>query len=346
MLPIKWKLEDLPDIYRDILVSAYGRQPSDSGYSLYQIQYVRELTEHEKYLFTSKSFVSPQFLTQALYKIKGRLTPLRFNRLLREAVDRSDVLRLNYCFMGEETVAVVFQKRRQLPQVIYRNISSMKAEVQEQTIQQIMEADMREGFDLQGGNLIRFVVLHTGRDEYAILVTAAQLIMNRIDLMSFWDGIEDLDALHSFQQPAASSDEAAPRSNMKSAIRDYWMKVMDKLPDPPEVPYQAKSHNGQSKCRTYRTSIAVDIMSDIRKLTKNNKMMLKAILQTAWGILLQEYNHRMDVFFCLLVADRKEQTEPSSGSFHVMPVRCRIEKEMTVQQLVNQQFQQAMVSRP
>ena len=343
----KWRFSELPENETDLLKTLYGAQPKDdSGFSVNKILYVRELTEYEKNLFAGRSFLSSNFLTQALYKLKGVLVPLRFNRVLRDMVIRSEILRTNYYQGMNGSMAVVFQERAMLPQVDYRNMEELAVDEIDSTLRKLMEADMREGIDLRRGHLIRFSVYHTAQDEYAVLVTMAQIIMDRVDIKSI---LRELMGLEPEVQQETSGYSGTLSSGTNAAILEYWTKMLRDLPPPSVVPYTRNTKGQLSRQQVYRKRIPPDIMSDIRELAKSNKMMLMAILQMAWGFLLQESNACKDVLFCLVVPDRRAAEGKSSGlggSFRMIPVRCKSSDDLSVKKLVGQQFQQLVVSQP
>ena len=65
---------------------------------------------------------------QALYKLKGTLSPIRFNRALRELDVQDDVLRTNYCDMGDRVLAVVTKERKNAETVIFNNLQGREPE--------------------------------------------------------------------------------------------------------------------------------------------------------------------------------------------------------------------------
>ncbi len=348
----KWNVEELPEEQQSILKSLYGPQPSQetTNYAANRILFARELTKYEKRIFANKAFMSPGFLTQRLYKLKGILTPLRFNRVMHTLMEESEILRTNYCPMGMETLAVVFERRKDLPQIVYQNMESLDSEELDSRLRKAMEADMREGFDLRHGHLLRFSVFHTALDEYAVLVTMAQAILDRVDIRKLFCDVQGMEPLQTQEEQMASMDMAAQHSRMETSMRDYWSRMLSDLPEASIVPYTRMPRPGEDdRQRVYHRRIPPDIMSDIREKAKSNRMMLMAILQTAWGLILQDANACRDVCFCLLVTDRKEKEMPgvtSGAGFNMMPVRFRSPGELTVRKLVSQQFQQIMVSQP
>ncbi len=317
------------------------------GYVANRILYARELTEYEKRIFAEGMVLSPNFLTQALYKVCGNFTPLRFNRVLHTMIEKSDILRTNYCPTDQGTLAVVFGERKDLPKIVYQNMSYMEPEEVDTRLRKAMEADMREEFDLRHGNILRFTVFHTGGNEYAVLATVAQAILDRVDMREIF--------LRVIGQEISTEErehDAAPlprKPALGGAMREYWAQMLSDLPKTPALPCRKTARRGEIyRQRVYRKVIPTDIMSDLREKAKSNRMMLMAILQTAWGFVLQECNNSCkDVFFCLLVPERKEKGNRLQNSgFNMMPVRIKNSGNMSVQKLAAQQFQQLLVSQP
>ena len=81
-------------------------------------------------------------------------------------------------------------------------------------------------------------------------------------------------------------------------------------------------------------------MSDLREKAQANKMMLMAIFETAWAMLLQEFNKSQDVAFATVVPSKTDE------NFNMIPVRLQADKQTIIQETVNQQFKQLIVSQP
>ena len=107
----------------------------------------------------------------------------------------------------------------------------------------------------------------------------------------------------------------------------------------PKLPFSITAKNFY-KQRAYRMTIPTAIMSDLREKAKSNKMMLMSIFQTAWAILLQEFNKTRDIVFSTLVPEK------TSEDINSMPVRLKFKDEETLQDLVKEEFKQLMISQP
>lgn len=341
---VKLNVMDLPFPEQNILEQIYGGQISgEQGYSPNHITYVRELTAAEVGLFSSSSAMRPVgAIVQELYKIRGRLLPPHFNRALHNMVQECDALRLNYCPVGERILAVVLQERRDIAPVIYRNLENVDEEDLDITLRRIMDADLRQGFDVRHGMLLRFSVFHTREDEYAVLVTAVQALLSNFNVHRLFARAMGYDLPESSVQEQTTGQLAA----MAAPVREYWGKMLDKFPLDCAIPRYEKRRNVAQGQRAYLAHVPEPILSDLRGRAKSNKRMLVAILQTAWGILLQQANACRDVGFCLLVPRRKKEADGASSAPSLVPVRLQVQDRLTVQELVNKAFQQFVISQP
>ena len=319
---------------KNILESVYGRQvEGNTAYNPRKLEAIVDLNAHEKKFFAEKNFVSPHFFVQTLYKVRGTVRPLKFNVAVNRLLAENENLRANFCNLGTRTVKVINPKGSVKPEVIFRNFMQIDAEEFDDEFRKILEADMRRDCDLRHDQLIRFAVYKTGDEEFALLVTAAQLIADSFDAEKFLANVLELPAA---DKPKISQDDLPPKN--QEAIRDYWVKVLDKAPPPCALPF-AKKTSGAYRQKNFRTKIPADILSDLRGRAQSNRVMLTAILQSAWGFMLQLTNKRRDCLFCQILS-------ASDSSLKMIPVRLTGDNNLTVEKIVRGQFRQLIVSQP
>lgn len=329
----KKSYEELETEEQQILTGKYGIQPkSGGGFSKYIIEYVRELTEDEKIFFQEKSFLSPHFVTQSLYKLKGNLQPIRFNRILKEKLAQFDALRTNYTLLNDKMVAVVFEERSDFPTVNFKSLATMDNEEINRSLRTIMEADMREHFNINRGSLIRFSIYKTGDDEYAVLVTMSHLIFPRVDLSDFFREILGFSTAKKIEKDGQS---LAYKVNNPS-VKSYWEKMLENLPGLPQVPYAKIGNFAKNQSKVYRKKLPEDLTSELLHIAKSNRMLLMAIIESAWSVLLAEYNDSDDVFFSALLPDKKANVKVPN--VRAMPVRVKINQNISVEQFVMNNF--------
>lgn len=321
---------------KSVLEQVYGKIFQTAGYNPNRVASIRELTEDESKFFERKNFVSPHFCVQTLYKVKGDILPIQFNRAVKNLIAADENFRSNFCTVGERTVKLVFEKRENVPEVLFR-VLNLDAAATDEMLTKILEADRRLDFDIQRGNLIRFSAFRTARDEFAVLISISQLISKRFNSDSFFDEVFQR---NHYKKIEPRADATVP--NIEARVREYWEGILKDLPAMPKIPY-SKKISGSYKEEIFRAKIPGDILSDLRGHAQSNRIMLMAILQTAWGFLLQIANKSADVTFCQLVsANKPTQNLP----LNLIPVRLKSSKSSTVEDIVTQQFKQLVVSQP
>ena len=341
----KLHVADLPEPERNVLEQFYGGQMSDErGYSPNHIVYVRELSATEKSLFSHTLAIQPVgAILQNLYKLKGKLSPARFSRAVNQLTAAEDALRMNYCSVGGRLLAVVLKERQQTAPVVFRNIEGVDGEELDATLRRIMDADLRQGFDSRSGCLVRFSVLHTKQDEYAVLVTAVQAVLTNFNVRQVFAMAMDMPWKSGQMEMLVAQTQS---HSMAASVRDYWRKILDHFPGSCQIPQYMPGSGLSHKQRAYVARVPANILSDLRLRARSNKRMLMSILQTAWGFLLQLENSSQDVGYCLLVP-RREQADCSLGNVpSLVPVRLQVQGNPTVQELVTKAFQQFVISQP
>lgn len=333
--------ENLPKKDQVRLCAVYGSQPKN-GYTAYRIEYVRELTPYEAWFFGRGNFLSPSFLTQTLYKLKGTLSPLLFNRILRDYEAQEDVLRTNYCDIGDRVLAVVTKERKNTEPVIYNNLQGREPEEIDEMLSKFSAAEIRYPFDVEKGGLHRIFVFHTGPDEYAVLVTAAQIILDRFDIRKIFSQLLNL--------PEVEYSEVKPvlqSGHMESKMHEYWKKLLAAPPRSNALPWELENAPQHSyKQRARNIVLSGELFSSLVEESKGNRMMMMAILATAWGLLLQTEGRLKDLCICLLVPNQNMQKEEAWRPFSMVPVRQTLANDDTIDNLIKRQFQQMLVSRP
>lgn len=328
---------------KSVLSQTYGQKVgAENSYSADKIEDVVELTADEKRFFDQKNFVSPFFSVQTLYKISGNISPIKFNRAVLSLIAEDKTFRTNYCNVGKRTLKIIFSEHsgtrsNALPEIVYRNLSNLEGEELDDTLTKIMEADRRKNFNLVNDHLFRFSVLRTGNEECAILFTALKLIADNFNEVNFFESL----ANNSTYQKAESKEITLDTAIIEKSVHDYWAKILKDLPPIKNLPYLKKSVKKYRE-KTFRAKIPADISSDLRVKAQSNKAMLMAILQTAWGFLLQSAENISDVTFCQIIAT----VTGGNSSLNIIPVRLQSAKDTSVEKIVAAQFKQSVVSRP
>lgn len=318
---------------KSVLENVYGRQLQGISYNPRKLESIKELTAQEQKFFAGKNFVSSNFFVQTLYKVRGTVNPMKFHIIVNRMFRDNENLRANFCNIGTRTVKVIRPAASVKPEIIFRNITNVRKDELDGEFTKIFEADTRREIDLKHDPLIRFAVYKTSEDEFALMVTMAHLISDTFDVEDLFCNLFDLSAEF---KPKKIPDNLPPKNY--AAIREYWAKILDNPPQPTMLPYEQKSE-GAYKQQGFLNTISADLLSDLLGLAQSNRFMFMAILQSAWGFMLQLINKRRDCLFCQI-------SSAEEFSFNVIPVRLTVDYNLTVEQIVRQQFRQLIVSQP
>ena len=316
-----------------VLENVYGRQNFASGYSPNKLEAILELTAREKKFFAGKNFKSSHFFIQTLYKVAGSVNPIKFTLAINKVIADNENLRANFCNVGERTIKVIHPASFVKPEIVFRNLMNIKRDDLEEEMARIFAAEVRREVSLEHDPLIRFAVYKTGKDDFAVMVTMAQLIYDYFDAEEFFVKLFDLTA----EVKPKKIPEPLPPKNYE-AILEYWAKIFQKAPPPSVLPY-AKKGEGPYRQRAFNGVIAADLLSELLAHAQSNRIMLMAILQTAWGFMLQFANKRRDCIFC-------QVSSTENFSLSVIPIRLSVDDDSTVEEIVRNQFRQLLVSQP
>ncbi|MBR4383842.1 MAG: hypothetical protein IKP64_09825, partial [Selenomonadaceae bacterium] len=277
-----------------------------------------------------------------LYKVSGNVNPMKFNVAVNRILNDSENLRANFCNVGTRTIKVIHPQSVVRPEVVFRNVAEADDDELNEIFTRLLEADMRREFDLRHDCLIRFSVFKTSESDFAVLVTVAQLISDSFDGEKFFGIIADrVDEIK--PKGSANSEETLTKIFDSKAVREYWEKVLNNAPPMSKLPFERKANVGMYRQKAYRAKIPVDILSDLRGRAQSNQVMLTAILQSAWGFMLQTSNKRRDCLFCQILS---ENQRAEKFSLNMIPVRLIGDNNSTVEKIVKNQFRQLVVSQP
>ena len=188
------------------------------------------------------------------------------------------------------------------------------------------------------------VIFHTGEQEYALVVTGAQIILEQIDMKRIIReamGFQDVGLPKA--PPPLRPELIGPE--MTEKLHDYWKTILDSSPTHPRLPGQQKREKGRVyRQGTYRAVIDGAFFAELNYRAKGNRLMLAAFLTTAWGFLMQNVGEIRDVCFCLAVPPKGGQHSISSGLFQMVPIRQKTSPDEILKDFVARQFRQLLAS--
>lgn len=337
----KFSLDDLSEQEFDAVMTGYGVMVED----------VLPLTDGQKWFFSNDCIVSSNFCIQALFKVNGLILPQKFNDHIGALTRKYDILRTAF-LRGSRTLRVVLKIRT--AEIRFHDLSNLPDPEINRSLESIMAASRRRGFDLEKDRLLRIGVFKTAPREYAVLLAQPQIVADGWDFgLTFATMFEDEETEENVARKLKPKNfsfgkylEKRGKQDKAPAIQ-YWKKLLEKLKQASQlpgykvsdVPYQ------QAVC-----SMLVDrtLTGEMQAMAKNNAGFI-ALLQTAWGIMLQQYNTSNDAVYGVILSNRSaklDNIEDVAGIINVMPIRVTCPIDTMLEDLGKKQQMQLVLSQP
>lgn len=306
------------------------------------VEAVEPLSSEERIFFDPKGFISPYYSVQRIYKVQGSISPLHFNRVVYAAFSAKKFLRSNYCQLTDRWVKLVFKVRRTQPEIIYRNISQQGSAGEEldAALERQAEAERRRPFSLEREPLVRFVVIKTSSNEFAVVVTGLELAVRHLNMEKILVECQGYEYKGN-ETPGQQERVLRKSGELTGKIMGYWQKVLDNLPVKPGLP-GFKPHAASFAQSGYRMVIPAETVR-LLKSTGGDVYRMKELLYMAWGLFLQYENHIGDTYF-LLLSD--EEAKGAGGTLSMIPVRLKCPPKETVESAAARLSKQLSLSHP
>ncbi|NWB94193.1 amino acid adenylation domain-containing protein [Pseudomonas agarici] len=253
---------------------------------------------------------SGHYLNQMRLDIGG-LDPERFRQAWQAVIDHHEILRTTFVWQGELEHAVqVVRKQLQVPYLFedWRERSAL-----DMALDELAGEQLRMGFDLVRGPLLRLAVIRTAEGRHHLIYTHHHILM---------DGWSSSQLLGEVLQ-RYSGQALAPRTGR---YRDYigWLQTQS-LTDSEQfwkaqlAPLETATHLSRALSTGWRQPAARPGHDDYRCLLdeaqtqrlvafcRRQKVTVNSLMQAAWLLLLQRYSGQDTVCFGATVSGRPAQ---------------------------------------
>ena len=135
----------------------------------------------------------------------------------------------------------------------------------------------------------------------------------------------------------------------KKEAEEYWADYLAAYEEKVVIPSIKNTEiKNEYKNETVDCIIDKNTTEKLSILAKQNKVTLNTLFQAVWGILLQRYNNTDDVVFGNILSSRPPEIdgiEEMVGIFiNAVPVRIKVEKDITFEELIIKVQEQAINS--
>ncbi|HEV7668968.1 MAG TPA: amino acid adenylation domain-containing protein, partial [Thermoanaerobaculia bacterium] len=273
---------------------------------------------------------SDVYFEQLTCSLEGDLDLEGFTRAWQEALGRHSILRTGFLWKGLEKPLQYVRSRVGLP---LRTLDWRRREAAEQIValEELLEADRRQGFDPSVAPLLRLALIRTGARSWQLVWSFHHLLLDGWSLRMLMREIFIL-------YEAVRAGDAPPIERPRP-FRDYivWLGHQDRASA--EAFWRARlagfvaatplvgSFGSVTGGKLERRSVRLTEASALQEFSRRNQLTLNTLTQAAWGLLLARYSGESDVVFGAVTSGRPAAlpgVERMVGMFlNTLPVRVR-----------------------
>jgi len=255
----------------------------------------------------------------------------------------NEMLRTVYRWDKLEAPVQAVLKSYEVPVRLY-DIKDKDRKEQEKLITDIKQNDINMGIDIRK-EPFRITVIELSEEESEMLVS------NHHILYDGWSsGIivkEFLEAYKAISTGKEIKKRAKPKfkdyikwqnKQNTEAKSTYWKKYLEGYEGKSVIPGCTEIKEKKESIGAYETDLDNETRKNLAEICRREEVTEATVINTAWGILLQQYNDKEDVVFGTTVSGRHAELvgiEEAVGLYiNTLPLRVRGEKEEKTGELI------------
>ncbi len=304
---------------------------------------------------------SGAYIEQVSFTLQGSLDVPAFERAWLRTVGRHEVLRASVAWEDLDEPLLVIHEEARPPFEVWdwRDISRVD---QDRRLEETLERDRKQGFDLTCAPLLRFKLIRMRDDAYRFVFTHHHIILDgwcnagivREVLAEYERRAAPADREPG--EPGGASAELEDEPEQSRPFRDYiawlqgqdrtsaesfWRKRLQGFSAPTELavdrgvaPRGRRAVSAEEAYAEREFVLPPGATEGLRSLARRNRVTLNTVVQASWALLLSRYSGEKDVVFGVTVAGRPPDlagVETMVGCFiNTVPFRARVDPESTL----------------
>lgn len=320
------------------------------------IESVSPLTAMQKGMYFSYAVdeKTTAYVEQFDFTFEGDIDP----DALRQAVDATArhhaVLRTAFSFRNTDEPYQIILKERELP----IDTIDLPLEVDVATaIADIRAAERRRSFHLADDPLLRVTLVNALTGPHHLIITFHHIILDGWSLGPLLGTLFGYLTDAMAGREVVASREAFPYRNYLTWLgqqdaadsRAYWEEALSDHERTALLP-TTDTTDAEPEFHTHRVTLSAATTAALDETARTLRVTPSTVFQTAWGIVLQKYNHNDDVVFGTVVSGRSIQLdgiEEMVGLFvNTQPVRVQSHRGATFAEVARSVQQAAIAATP
>ncbi|MBG1260392.1 condensation domain-containing protein, partial [Nostoc commune] len=297
------------------------------------------------------TLLTPQagvYVPQVCLNLEGKLDVNAMQAAWHEVIKNHAVLRSAFYWEQRDKPFQVVFRQVEFPWMFldWRELSS---EEQKARLEEFLEGDRTEGFDLKQPPLMRFALIQLTESQHTLIWTQHHLILDG------WSSALVIQQVfqHYYHSPSRSSNPrpygeyiAWLQQQDQAVAKTFWQKQLKGFITPTSLPISQKLRTTQPSLQEEMRSLNPEQTATLQTWVKQHQLTLNTLLQGAFALLLSRYSNTTDVVFGATSSGRPATlpgVQSMVGLFiNTLPVRVQVSPQANlVEWLQKLQAQQA-----
>lgn len=256
----------------------------------------------------------PLYLSQVALHIEGELQPVLLQQALDQLVQNNDCLRSVIRWETlSQPVQIVLKQQSVILQL--EDWSSLSGIDQEHAWTEAMRLHPDRVIDLEKGPLLRALLCQTSTQQYKLLVQFHHIIIDGWSLgimLSEWlqtyeKILSDLPVTIDKKQPYKTYIKWLQQYDQEQA-RQFWQSELQNQHSHTRLPSTQQSSIQESTVQHIEIPLN-NVIPQVEHFARTYNVTVNAIINAAWGLLLQRYNDSDEAIYGLTVSGRPDDLD-------------------------------------
>ncbi|UHA73128.1 non-ribosomal peptide synthetase [Paenibacillus sp. 481] len=297
---------------------------------------------------------SAAYFEQATFDLQGSFNVELFAQSLNGLAARHQIFRTNFYSGWKDTpVQIVYRKKD--VEFHFEDISGMPEEQREAYISNLIKEDKARGFKLTHDSLMRITILLVQPETYHFVWSFHHILMDGWCLSivtkeafgNYFSMLEQRKQELPTATPYSQFIEWLERQDQEEAGR-YWNNYLAGYEQQTLLPKITTNKVDGYAAEQLTCPLDKSLSEGMNRVAKQYQVTINTLMQTAWGMVLQKYNHNDDVVFGSVVSGRPSEiadVEQIIGLFiNTIPVRIQSESGESFADVMKKIQEQALAS--
>ncbi|MBM0838686.1 non-ribosomal peptide synthetase [Staphylococcus epidermidis] len=302
------------------------------------IEDIYPLTPMQKgMLYHNQKEAKDPYYDQMWFDILGELDINLIKQEIESLLNETDALKTNVYenqFINQPLQVITTRKNK----VIFEDLSLISHNKAKQKIQLYLLEEKDKNINLYKDNLITIKIYKLADEKYKVILSFHHFLMDGWSVSLFINKLlsnyeKSLNNIPKEKVPQFKEYLSYLKNKDTKIEKDFWNQYLENFETHTRIPYEVSENVISYKPHRLEFNIGLENTNKLKEIANINNITLNALMNTIWGVLLQQYNNSKDIVFGTVVSGRSiplESIDKMIGLLiNTVPIRVNSNKSDT-----------------